>query len=200
MANQSILDVISSVDVVGVFDSETLQQVFGDARPMRLILKETSRVMQHPVEKGVLIADHRIIQPVAGELIMVVDQAQYSSAYFQLKSLFMAGTLLLLQTRTGVYSNLIIEDMPHEETPDMADKITLACRLREVMFVLDQPIYDPEAPADRNTSQNGQQQPTEKVYSADLTGNAARSFTSGAVTVTPPHTDAFTSGAVTVTP
>lgn len=200
MANQSIFDVISAVDVVGVFDSESLQQVFQFARPMKALVRETSRTMQHPVEKGTIIADHRIILPNDMELLLVIDQQDYDSAYYEIKQLFMTATLLLLQTRTGVYSNLFIADLPHEETPDMFNKVTLQLHLREVSFVVDDLTYDPENPADENTSQNGQQQATEKVYNADLTGNAARSFTSGAVTVTPPHSEAFSSGAVTVTP
>lgn len=123
------------VDVVGVFDSD-FNQLFADGRPIKANVLEQSKVMDHPLETGATISDHRVILPVEIELTMILgSRGEYRDTYNEIKALFSQVDTLVVQTRTGTYANMIIEKMPHDETPDVFDAIPLVVKLREVQFV-----------------------------------------------------------------
>ena len=127
-----------AVDVVGVFDDQ-FNQVFSNARPIKAMVNESAKAMEHPVETGVTITDHRIILPTEIELSVLVTNSasgqEYRSVYQQIKQLWLNATLLTVQTRTGSYPNMLITDIPHDETADMFDAIAIGIKLKEVLFV-----------------------------------------------------------------
>lgn len=135
LSGANVLNSIIKVDVVGVLDQETLQQVFSDARPVKATVKENSAVMRYPVESGVKIADHRVIENTIIDMVFIIGVDAYSSAYQAIRSAWQNATLLSVQTRTGTYRNMIIADMPHEEDADMASAITQFVRFEEVKFI-----------------------------------------------------------------
>jgi hypothetical protein len=135
-------------DTVGIFDQSSLQQVFINARPVKAIVKETSRVMEHPVETGAVLADHHIINPKEIEFSLMIGAEFYSEVYQQIRNAFINATKLMAQTRTGVYRNMIVMNMPHQEEPDMYDSIMLSLQLREVLFVVPNSIASQSQPAD----------------------------------------------------
>lgn len=111
-------------------------QMFADARPMKALIRETSKVMDHPVETGAILSDHHIINPVEIDLPLIVGSQSYAATYNQIRQAFINATPLSIKTRVGVYSDMIIADMPHEEDADMFDVITIALRLKQVIFVV----------------------------------------------------------------
>lgn len=124
----------ASADVVAVFD-QNFNQVLTLARPIKAALRETSQVMKHPVETGVVITEHMIIDPIGIELSMVLVSTDYRNTYQQIKQLFKAGALLTVQTKTDSYQNMLISKLPHDEDPEMFDVIALALSLEEAQFV-----------------------------------------------------------------
>lgn len=125
-----------------------LQQLFQNARPMRAIVRETSKVMEHPVENGVVLSDHHIINPIEIDIPLIVTSSStgilgqiigglgvnYSATYAQIRQAFQNATPLTVKTRTGAYNNMIIADMPHEEDPEMWDAITIFLHLKQVIY------------------------------------------------------------------
>lgn len=154
------------IDVVGVFDGESLQQIFREARPVKASVRESQKVMQYPVETGVTLSDHKVIMQKQIDLSLVIPAEFYRSTYQQIAGAAMNATLLTVQTRSGVYPNMIIEAYPHEEDPQMYDVITMALRLTEVLFIAPSSIAQPNAPAgyapadplNNDTVRRGQQQ------------------------------------------
>jgi len=136
------------IDVVGIFDSETFRQVFIEARPIKAFVREQNRVMDYPVETGVTLSDHKVRLPKLIEMVLVIPAFAYSSTYQAIAAASENATLLTVQTRSGVYPNMIIEAYPHEEEPSMYDAITMSLRFREVLFVAPASIAQPNAPAD----------------------------------------------------
>lgn len=181
-----ILNSSAAVDVVGVFNSQTLAQVFESARPTRCQVREGSKTMEHPIETGAMIGDHRIINQVEIYLPLIIPSRFYSSAYTEIKNLYNGATLLSVQTKTAVYQNMFIVDLPHEETPELYDAITMILHLKEVFFVGNTDIYSPEDPQDTDTVNGGQKQPqlTEGIVVGN-TGNSTTlqqgAFTSGTI-------------------
>jgi hypothetical protein len=171
-------------DVVAIFDGSSYQQLFANARPLKATVRETSKVMEHPAESGVIIADHHIINPVEIDIPLMIQAQYYGETYQQIKSAFLDATTLTVQTRTGVYSNMFIADMPHDESPEFYDAITLALHLKQALIVssvggIPSPnsptAYAPADPADSNTAQNGLQSTTTPTSQ----GGASGSFDNG---------------------
>ncbi|MEJ2767547.1 phage baseplate protein [Mycetohabitans sp. B46] len=124
----------AAVDVVGVFDAG-FQQLFGDARPIKATVKEASKAMEHPIESGATMIDHRIILPVEIELKMMLAGATYRDTYRQIREMFRKGDTLTVQTKAGSYANMLIAEMPHEEAPDALGTLVLTLKLKEVQVV-----------------------------------------------------------------
>lgn len=151
----------SSADSVAIFD-QNFQQVFSGARPMKAIVKETKKVMEHPVETGIVITDDVVIQAIEIELSLMIMAENYRSVYSQIKNLYLKSTLLTVQTRTATYDNMLLSDIPHEENPEFYDAITMAMKLKQVQFVTAQfgtlPASKVANKTNASTKDRGQQQ------------------------------------------
>lgn len=152
-------------DVIAVLTTTGFNQVFANARALKLSIAEDSKVMEHPLEDGTTVTDHRIINPVSAELSAICASVDYPSVYQQIKDLFRRGELLTVQTRVDSYSPMIIEKIPHEETSDVFDGIAISITLKQAKFVTPQysalPPRKVAAKKDSDTAKRGQQQPTE---------------------------------------
>ncbi len=148
-----------SADVVGVFDSQ-FRQVFINARPMKASVRENSRTMEHPLENGQVISDYRILLPIDIDLPMIVSAAFYRDTYAQIRQLFNSAELLQVQTRATNYGNMIIAEMPHEETPEFYDVLTINLHFRQVQIVQASSSFSPADPTEVSTQQRGEQNPT----------------------------------------
>jgi hypothetical protein len=149
----------ASADVVAVFD-QNFRQVFSGARPMKAEVKETAKLMEHPVETGVTITDHRIIDPIEIQILFHVGTDQYRSIYEEIKKYFNNATLLTVQTRTSNYANMLIQELPHGEVPEVFDAIVMNLSFKEVLFVEAQfstlPAKKVANPANASTKDRGQ--------------------------------------------
>jgi hypothetical protein len=117
-------------DEVGLFDAQ-FRPLVPDGVPIKAMVTQPSKVMEHPLEDGATVADHRVFQPVEIELSMVAPLESYQ----QLFSLYRQTQTLVVRTKVGTFENMIIETLPHDETPDVYDKVAIAIKLREVQFV-----------------------------------------------------------------
>jgi hypothetical protein len=151
----------SSVDIVGIYNDTT--QVYSQARPLKASVRESSKVMEQPVETGVVLADHHIINPVEIDLPLVVPALYYAAIYQQIKADFLAATELSVKTPVNVYGSMIIMDMPHEESPEHFNAIIIGLRFKQVLFEVPgsaQPLpanYSPATAQDQDTVQSGLQ-------------------------------------------
>lgn len=154
-----------ALDVVAVLDAN-LNQVFPEARPIKGSIREVSKVMEHPLETGATVVDHRVITPVEIELACVLSTLEFANVYQQIRDIYLRGDTLTVQTRTGSYDNMIIMGMPHEEAPEMIDGVTQIISLREVKYVRPEfterkiPVT-PANPKNSKTVNRGEQRPTE---------------------------------------
>lgn len=176
---RSLLQATRAVDVVGITGAGYLP-MFSEARPLVANVYEDAQLMEHPIENGSVIADHIVFQPIEIELPMIcVGELAYRSTYAAIKTTFKAGALLTVTTRTGSYSNMVITEMPHEETGDMFDAVAITVRLREAVVVTPQSAAVPQS-SGASTTPRGTQQTT--ATNATDTSAATNSYdNSGAV-------------------
>lgn len=124
----------AAVDVVGIYDSG-FNQLVPDARPVKAIITRSAKVMEHPVENGATITDHRVIEPVEIELALLLNDEDYRSTYRNIFAIFERADLITVQTRVDTYPNMLIAAMPHDEVPEMQTAVPLVLKLREVLLV-----------------------------------------------------------------
>ena len=155
----SVLSSFLARDTVAVFTSEFVQ-IFRGARAIKAVVKEQAKVMEHPVESGAVITDHRIIMPVEIELSLILTPATYKETYEDIRQYYLESTLIIIQTRSGIYLNQMINSMPHEEDTNLFNTITLTLGLKQVQFVTAEFTTTPRNPKDTSSIQRGAQQPT----------------------------------------
>ncbi len=179
MATTRLLDTLipkPRKDYVAVYTPRDYVQVFPKARPMKATVREESRPMEHPLETGAIITDHRIILPVQVELSMLMYSGDYADTYKAIRQLFLDGTLLTVQTNSGVYENQLIQSMPHDESPDQYGTLTMALKLKQVIFVSARFGVVPRNPVNLTVTDRGQQQGTTPTVG---TASAASGYYSG---------------------
>lgn len=164
---QSVLSLFG-VDVVGIYDNDTFEQLFQTARPIKANIKRDAKIMEHPIETGSLVQDFMIIMPVEIELsLLLASDGEYQAVYQAIKSYWLTGTQISIQTKADVFPNMLIQAMPHEESADMFDAIPLAIKLRQIQQVLVQyqalTAKQVQKPADQSTVNTGTQQPQESA-------------------------------------
>jgi len=148
-----------ALDYVAVFD-QNYNQLFTQARAIKAVVKEQSKVMEHPVESGAIITDHRIVLPIEIDLSLILASHDYQAVYNSIKQYYLNGTLLVIQTRSGIYTNQLISGLPHEEDPTMYNALTVALSLKEVILISAQYNVTPKNPTNSNTTNRGTQQGT----------------------------------------
>lgn len=159
----ALTDIISTllpsfaVDTVAVF-TQDFEQLFKQARALKAVVKEQAKVMEHPVESGIVITDHRVILPIEIELTLILASSDYQNVYKSIRQYYFNGDLLVVQTRSDIYYNNLIASMPHEEDPTQYDVIPLILNLKEVLFVTAQYGVVPKQPKNTNTVKRGTQQ------------------------------------------
>jgi|GEM_PF-618098 len=146
-----------AVDSVAVFNQD-FEQLFKNARALKAVVKEQAKLMEHPVENGSIITDHRIVLPVEIELTLILSSEAYQDVYKSIRQHYVNGDLLVVQTRSDIYSNQLISSMPHEEDPSQYNAIALILNLKQVQFVTAQFGVIPKQPKNSNTVKLGVQQ------------------------------------------
>lgn len=148
-----------TVDPVAVFDND-FNRLFSDAQAIKAVVKEQSKLMEHPVESGIIITDHRIVLPVEIDLSLVLSARDYQTTYKQIRQYYLNATLLVIQTRSGVYENQIIQAMPHEEDPEQFNVLMMALSLKQVQFVTAEYGVVPKRANNSTTTKRGTQPTT----------------------------------------
>lgn len=172
---QGLITPTRAIDVVAI-TAAGFAPVFAAARPLTASVFEFADLMEHPLETGAVIADHIVFQPVEIELpLLCVGEFAYRSTYAAIRSTFNAGTLLTIRTRTGSYPRMVITDLPHDETPDQFDAVSIRLRLREARFVTPKTGLSSSQvknPSQASTARRGSQQTTSGNASTTAKANS----------------------------
>lgn len=162
----------TAVDTVAIFN-EKREQLFVNARPMRAEVRPEIRLMDHPIETGSMITDHRILLPIEIQIAMVLDSSDYLDTYRALRQYWENSTLLIVQTKGGVYRNQVICAIPSLEDPDLYDTLQIAFSTRQIQFANSKSINKPENPTNGDTVDRGFIQPTQNMPAAGSAQHAA---------------------------
>lgn len=164
-----------NLGTVQVLDTDN-NPLFLNSIMIRATVKEESRNMEHPIETGAIITDHRIILPVEVNLVVFIPVNFVNDTYSQIKQIYLDGTFITVQARTGTYSNQLISGMPHEESAEKAGVVVVGFRSKQAQIVKSQSTtttVTPTDPANDTTVDRGTQQGSDTENSSaasSLTG------------------------------
>lgn len=186
---RSLLSPSRAVDVVAIL-GPGYTPIFALARPLTATVFEDARLMEHPLETGAVIADHIVFEPLEIEMpCLVRGEIEYRATYGALKSTFKAGTLLTVVTRSGVYPDMVITSLPHDERPHSFDALELNIRLRHAVFVQpsseDLPQSKTADAKQSSTVKRGAQQTT--TANPARSSAAASTYSNSGAAATPPQ-------------
>lgn len=98
-----------------------------------------SDLCDHPVEDGTLLTDACIILPVSAEVNVAMPTFFAERIYNQMRDLFeKKESKIILQTKYGIYKNLVIQNMSYELEKGTVDRTVFSLTLREIQ---DAPVY-----------------------------------------------------------
>lgn len=162
-------------DVVGIYDT-SYNLLFPDATIIKASVNSASKLMEHPVEDGSTRTDFRIVLPVEITLGIVVASDNYEQVYKDIRHVFSLGQAIIIQTKADVYESQMLQEMPHEESPDTYDSLTLTIKTKEVKSVTTRYVKLPASKvknkSQQSTKDKGQQN------SSDSNSNSNKSLLS----------------------
>lgn len=188
----------ASQDAVAVFNSE-FQQVFADARPLNARVRPRAHVLDHPLENGEPVSDHKVIMPVEIDLMLMAVSENYRDVYAEITGLYATSELLMVQTRASTYENMVIAEMPHEERPELFDILPITLRLRSIKFVEPESSYAPKDETRADTKSLGEQSAAGSVTVQPDSGAKLAASTGTANNFFQPSSDYITGGLATTT-
>lgn len=151
---------------VVILDNDTFDELFDSVSPMRLSVQESKRATKFAVEDGTERSDH-IVTALTEMQIDLYLYEETRNSFENLRQAFEEHMLVTVQTKVASYSNMLIVDIPHDETVDLGDAVNVSMRLQQWLAV--QPEYGELPPrkvvnpAQSSTVERGQQTTTESV-------------------------------------
>ena len=119
---------------VAVYDSGN-SPVFENARAIKVSANPSSRIMNHPVESGAIISDFMVELPIELDVSIICDGVDYVTTYQEIKAAYLSKEAHIVVTKADTYAKMVIQAIPHEETPDMYDVLVVGIKMREVILV-----------------------------------------------------------------
>ena len=118
------------INRVEILDNETLQPLWLGSDIMDVQVQETSTVTKYKVEDGTNRNDHIVHNPT--EIMMRFTLAgEVSQLFNAIKQTYTNRDLVTVQTRTDVYADMIVTEIPQDQTGAATDAVALDIRLSE---------------------------------------------------------------------
>lgn len=152
-------------DLVAILDSEDFTQLFQAAQPMRVSVREAKRATKFTVEDGSERSDH--VVRLATEIVidLLIEEESARDGYEQIRQAWRDNRLVTVQTKVASYPSMLIEEMPHDETPELGNSISVPIRLTEWETVTPQygslPPSKVKSKKQSDTAKGGQKQTSE---------------------------------------
>lgn len=150
----------STQQQVSILDSESFELIFASAQPMRVAVREAKRATKFAVEDGTDRSDHvvRELTEIQIDFLLADDtRNQFES----LRQAFEQNKLVTVQTKVRSYENMLILDVPHDETPELGMAVNVPVRLQEWVEVKPEfgelPAAKVENKSQSSTVKRGQQ-------------------------------------------
>lgn len=161
----SIFNATRAQDLVCILDNDDFQQLFTATSPIRVSVRETKKATQFAVEDGTQRSDHVVVDAVEISFDLFINDESARNGYEEIRQAWRENRLVTVQTSVSSYPNMLILEIPHDETQDAGGSIRIPVRLQEWRTY--EPQYGELPPAkvknknQSSTVQAGQKQTSE---------------------------------------
>lgn len=102
---------------------------------MHIKIHSPTKVATHPVETGSVIMDNKVIEPIEIEATCMLYISAYNNWMDNLCNALYnkSDQTYVIQTKTDLFEDLILEDMIEEQSKDKFDIVTLILRFRQML-------------------------------------------------------------------
>lgn len=156
---------IIETGLVAILDAESFEQLFTATHPMRVSVLEEKKVTKFQVEDGSTRSDHTVKMATEIGIDLVIEDDFARNMYLQLQQAWRDNKLVIVQTKVASYESMLIESMPHDETTEMGNGISIPIRLTEWRTVTPQygslPPSKVASKKQSDTAKQGQKQSSE---------------------------------------
>lgn len=143
---------------VKIFDTDG-NELFSNIKYLTLAVKQDSKLMEHPVETGAVISDHKVIYPLELEIQALVNPNDLQDIYFNLELSYKDSAFFTIQTKADIYENLVLVSLPHSENSKYANFLLVGARFKQVILAKTQTEFSSSNAADSSTTNRGTQLP-----------------------------------------
>lgn len=117
--------------LVAILDAESFEQLFTATHPMRVSVREEKKITKFQVEDGGTRSDHAVKLATEIGIDLMIEDEFARNMYLQLQQAWRDNRLVIVQTKVSSYENMLIESIPHDETPELGNGISMPIRLTE---------------------------------------------------------------------
>lgn len=149
---------------VYILDNDSLEHIWPGAEVMSLSVTQTATATKFAVEDGTTRSDHVVQNPIEISItILLVDDI--SQAFEEILDTYESNSLVTIQTRTAVYTDLLVVAIPQNQKSDALDAAEISVKLAQWREVV--PEYGALSPKkvakkkQASTINNGTQATTE---------------------------------------
>lgn len=121
---------MTDITPVIILDNDSLEELWADSDIMSVSVSETSKATRYAVEDGTNRNDHVIKNPVEISISMILA-GKIAQLFQLLKQTYLEHKLVTVQTKTDVYTNMLVEEIPHEQDTGMTDGVTVSVKMVE---------------------------------------------------------------------
>lgn len=121
---------MTDITPVIILDNDSLEELWEGSDIMSVSVSETSKATRYAVEDGTNRNDHVIKNPVEISINMMLV-GKIAQLFQLLKQTYLEHKLVTVQTKTDVYTNMLVEGIPHEQDTGMTDGVTVNVKMVE---------------------------------------------------------------------
>lgn len=115
---------------VYILDNDSLEHIWPGAEVMSLSVTQIATATKFAVEDGTTRSDHVVQNPIEISLtIMLVDDI--SQAFEEILDTYERNGLVTIQTRTAVYTDLLVVAIPQAQKSDALDASEVSVKLSQ---------------------------------------------------------------------
>lgn len=162
---------------------DSVSEVMQNVTIIDVDVLEDSKIMDSPVESGILISDHRIFNPLEITVNCTLPASDWEDTYKEIRYWFERKDtgFLTIVTKAGVYRNMQLIGLPHKENSDTVSRLFFELHFRSVLFreflYIKMPLAKVEKPQDSSTVDTGSKQPVTVKYNTFDYGNILNNST-----------------------
>ncbi len=124
--------VINKQNRIGQEVAETLSR---STVIMSCNIDRPSRLCKHPVESGVTVSDHKIIDPVKCTITIAMPAYYQDIVIKELAEYHQKSTPLSVHDVSGIYNNMVVTNYPNTTDKKTADRLVFNVELEQIIVV-----------------------------------------------------------------